>query len=61
MLGAVQVIGFASHERDRLHKNIEFADVYHSAHRITTGSDMVPIVLPRIDAPARACPGQGFQ
>lgn len=42
-----QVVGFASDERERLGKPVDYADVYHSASRYSTGRGNFPIVLPR--------------
>ena len=44
----LQVVGFAADSKYRLKADIQFADVYHSAHRYSTGSaSATPIVLPR--------------
>lgn len=42
-----QVVGFAFDDRSRLGKDIDFADIYHSAHRYATTKSSHPIVLPR--------------
>ncbi|CAK9118311.1 unnamed protein product, partial [Durusdinium trenchii] len=44
---AQEVVGFASDERERLGKPVDYADVYHSASRYSTGRGNFPIVLPR--------------
>lgn len=42
-----EVVGFAHDEVSRMGRCIEFADVYHSANRYSTGQTTLPIVLPR--------------
>ena len=42
-----QVVGFAADERYRQGRDLQYADVYHSATRYGTGENHVPIVLPR--------------
>ncbi|CAK9071761.1 unnamed protein product, partial [Durusdinium trenchii] len=44
---AKEVVGFAYDERTRMRKELNYADVYHSANRYGSGKEQVPIVLPR--------------
>ena len=41
------MVGFAYDERTRMRKELNYADVYHSANRYGSGKEQVPIVLPR--------------